>query len=190
MQDLDWEDPWRDADIDAEALGSSLAGLLQPKPALAREELLRAVAAFPLRYAPFFSRIAELWDLPVGDVEAVMQRAREPSNWRKPGLPGLTLIDVEGGERVRGAQVNLVRFAAGMRFPAHSHPGPETLLILEGSYRDSEGVHVGPGDIHSMLPGSEHSFRVGREGPCVAASVQYGRRFTGLVMRALIRLFG
>ena len=190
MQDLDWEDPWRNGDASGEELSGALARLLAPAPASGRERLLRSVDPLPLRYAPFFSRIGELWDLSVDEVEAVLERAREPAVWRKPGLPGLKVVDIAGGARVLGAQVNLVRFAAGMRFPAHFHPGPEALLVLEGDYRDSSGLHVRAGDLHRMLPGSEHSFRVGRDGPCVAASIQYGREFTGLVMKVLTRLFG
>lgn len=190
MQDLDWQDPWREGGASGDEVSGVLASVLRPARAQGRERLLRAVAPLPLRYAPFFSRIAELWDLPIAEVEARLESAREPASWRKPGLPGLMVVDICGGPRVQGAQVNLVRFAAGMRFPAHFHPGPEALLVLEGEYRDSSGLRVGPGDLHRMPPGSEHSFRIGREGPCVAASVQYGREFTGLVMKVLVRLFG
>ncbi|HET7539064.1 MAG TPA: cupin domain-containing protein [Polyangiaceae bacterium] len=165
--------------------------LLSPQiAALGRERLLGAVHPLPLRYAPFYDRLAALWNLPVAAVEAVLLRANEPSSWRKPGLPGLTLIDVEPGPALRGARVTLVRFARGMRFPAHSHPGPETLLVLEGSYCDSGGRHVGPGELHEMAPGTQHSFRVGRGEPCVAASVQFGLEFTGIWMRLLTKLFG
>jgi anti-sigma factor ChrR (cupin superfamily) len=151
---------------------------------------MRAVEPLPLRYAPFFAQIAALWDVSTNDVEALLEQARDPSIWRKPGLPGLRMVDVTGGARVQGAEVSLVQFAEGMRFPAHYHPGPEALLVLEGSYRDSSGRVVRPGDLHEMQPGSEHSFRVGRDGPCVAATVQFGREFTGYFMRRMVRLFG
>jgi anti-sigma factor ChrR (cupin superfamily) len=152
--------------------------------------LLAAIELMPLRYAPFFERIATLWDLPVSEVEALLASAQDPTRWRAPGLPGLRVIDIEGGPNVRGARVTLVRFARGMRFPAHFHPGPEALLVLEGRYLDQSGRLVGPGDLHQMSPGSEHWFRVGREQPCVAASVQFGLEFTGALMKLLTRLFG
>lgn len=197
MQDFELEPFLREACDDgsvdpnsARQLSDALCGLLATKPASGRARLLSAVEALPLRYAPFFTRIAALWDLPVSEVQSLLERAREPAIWRKPGLPGLRLVDVVGGGRVHDAQVSLVRFAAGMYFPAHYHPGPEALLVLEGSYRDASGRRVGPGDLHEMPPGSEHSFRVGREGPCVAASVQFGREFTGYWMKLLTRWFG
>lgn len=182
-------DEARTEDAIAEAL-AGLPQLLTPRAALGRECLLSAVRPLPLRYAPFYDRMATLWDLPVAAVESVLERASEPSAWRKPGLPGLTVIDVEPGAALRGARVTLVRFARGMRFPMHLHPGPEALFVLEGSYLDTCGRHVGPGDLHEMAPGTRHSFRVGRGEPCVAASVQFGLEFTGIFMRVMTKLFG
>lgn len=182
-------DEARTADVMGDAL-AELPLLLVPEVVPGRERLLRAVRPLPLRYAPFYDRLAKLWDLPVAEVESVLDRANEPSSWRKPGLPGLTLIDVEPGAALRGARVTLVRFARGMRFPAHFHPGPEALLVLEGNYRDKTGRLVGPGDLHEMAAGTEHWFRVGRGEACIAASVQFGLEFTGTWMRLLTKLFG
>lgn len=171
---------------DRAALGE-LIRLVQPSapPSSAATRLLRGVEELPLRYAPFFERLAELWDLPVDGVVAVLERARSPQAFRKTALPGLRLLDVEGGERVRGADLHLVRFSPGMRFPRHRHPGDEALFVLEGSYRDSSGRVVGPGDLHEMAAGSEHGFVVARGEPCIAASVQRGREFTGWLIRFL-----
>ena len=77
-----------------------------------------------------------------------------------------------------------------MRFPSHRHHGPETLFVLEGSYRDQSGLLVGPGDVHEMRADSEHFFKVTPGAACVAASVQFGMEFTGNLMRILTRLFG
>lgn len=159
-------------------------GASAPPPSAA-SRLRLAVDELPLRYAPFFERLSDIWDLPVGDVEAVLERAKSPEAWRKAALPGLRLLDVEGGERVRDADVHLVRFSPGMRFPRHRHPGDEALFVLEGSYRDTSGRVVRPGDLHEMAAGSEHGFVVGRGEPCFAASVQRGREFTGWLIRFL-----
>ena len=164
--------------------------LLEPRPAAGRARLLAAVEPMPLRYAPFYERLARLWDLPVTDVEFLLARAQDPASWRKPGLPGLRVVDIDGGPSLREARVTLVRFARGMLFPAHFHPGPEALLVLEGRYQDQTGRVVGAGDLHEMPAGSEHWFRVGREEPCVAASIQFGLEFTGTLMKVLTRLFG
>jgi anti-sigma factor ChrR (cupin superfamily) len=177
-------------EADERAAIGELQRLIEPSsidPARA-ERLLLELEQLPLRYAPFFGRLGEVWDLPVSSVEATLERARQPEAWRKTALPGLRLMDVTGGERVSGADVHLVRFAPGMRFPRHRHPGDEALFVLEGSYRDSSGRIVGPGDLHEMPAGSEHGFVVARREPCVAASVQRGREFTGFLIRILSKL--
>lgn len=82
-----------------------------------------------------------------------------------------------------------MRFAPGTRFPRHRHPGPEKLLVLQGSYTESAGQRVGPGDLHEMAPGTEHGFLVDKSEPCIGAALQYGREFTGPFMRVLAALF-
>jgi quercetin dioxygenase-like cupin family protein len=176
-----------EAPDDERAAVSQLHRLLEPaapSPALAAR-LARELKELPLRYAPFYRRLSAVWDLPLESVVAVLERARSREAWRKTALPGLRLLDVTGGERVQGADVHLVRFSPGMRFPKHRHPGDEALFVLEGSYRDSSGRVVGPGDLHEMPTGSEHGFVVARSEPCVAASVQRGREFTGWLIRFL-----
>jgi quercetin dioxygenase-like cupin family protein len=181
-----------DAQLDRAALDALavLPTLLPSARVTGNARLLAAVQALPLRYAPFFERLSRLWDLSETDVCAALARGAAPAAWRKPGLPGLRVIDVEAGPRLQGARVTLARFSAGMRFPAHRHLGPEVLLVLEGCYRDQSGRLVGPGDLHEMRAETEHFFKVGRSEPCVAASVQFGIEFTGSLMRVLTRLFG
>lgn len=163
-------------------------GTLGKPPGLDR--LLGAVDQLPLRYAPFYDRLSTLWDLPESGVAEVLERSRDPLAWRKVALPGLKVIDVAGGPNTAGAETKLVHFSAGMRFPKHRHPGHEAIFVLEGSYTDSEGRTVGPGDLHEMKPGSEHSFKIARDEPCIAASLQAGLEFTGPLMRILTKVFG
>jgi quercetin dioxygenase-like cupin family protein len=180
---------WDEVSLDERTTISELDRLLSPSapPPFVAAQLAREVEELPLRYAPFFDRLADVWDLPVGGVHAVLERAKSPEAWRKTALPGLALLDVRGGERVRDADVHLVRFSPGMRFPRHRHPGNEALFVLEGSYRDSSGRVVVPGDLHAMSAGSEHGFVVSRGEPCIAASVQRGREFTGWLIRFLAK---
>lgn len=189
---LVWPEFVRELDVGAEdtAVVARLPELLEPSvaPEALRARLLSEVEALPLRYAPFLDRLSAVWDLPEASVVTVLSRAANPASFRKTSLPGLRLLDVEGGPRVAGADVHLVRFAPGMRFPKHRHPGDEVLFVLEGSYTDSSGRRVGPGDVHAMSAGSEHGFRVSRDEPCVAASVQRGREFTGFWIRLLSKL--
>ena len=69
------------------------------------------------------------------------------------------------------------------------HPGPEISFVLEGSYTDSAGRFVGPGDVHEMAAGTRHAFVVGNDGPCILAVVQVGLEFTGPLMRLMSKIF-
>jgi predicted ChrR family anti-sigma factor len=176
---------------DALRLGELLEaqrGAIGNAPGLDR--LLNAVDQLPLRYAPFYDRLSTLWDLPESGVVEVLERSRDPLAWRKVALPGLKVIDVTGGPNTAGAEARLVHFSAGMRFPKHRHPGHEAIFVLEGSYTDSGGRSVGPGDLHEMKPGTEHSFKIAHDEPCIAASLQAGLEFTGPLMRILTKVFG
>jgi len=169
-----------------------LTELFEPAsvPAGSLERLMLAVADPPLRYAPFFDRLSALWDLPESGVRSLLERTRDKRNWRRAPLPGLELLRVEGGPRIRGTDAYLARFAPGMTFPLHSHHGHEDVLILEGSYTDNHGALFRSGDVHSMEAGGEHSFTIAPDEPCIAAAVHRGIRFRSLGMRVLAKLFG
>jgi anti-sigma factor ChrR (cupin superfamily) len=169
-----------------------LTELLDPAsvPAGSLERLMIEVSQPPLRYAPFFERLTELWDLSEADVRQLFERSRDSRAWRRAPLPGLELISIQGGPRIAGTEAYLARFAAGMSFPTHSHHGHEDVLILEGSYTDSAGKLYRSGDVHSMDGGSEHAFTIAPDEPCVAAAVHRGIRFKSLGLRVLAKLFG
>jgi putative transcriptional regulator len=159
-------------------------------PAGSLERLMRGVAEPPLRYAPFFERLCELWDLSEGAVRALLQRSRNEKAWKRAPLRGLELIKVDTGPRIAGAEAYLARFAPGLTFPTHSHQGHEALLILEGSYTDDRGVVFRSGDLHVMHGGTSHAFTIARGEPCVAAAVHHGIRFRALGLRLVVWLFG
>ncbi len=166
-----------------------LPELLEPVAAPSGLERLMTAASEPrLRYAPFFGRVGRLFALPEQAVVELLERAGSASAWRKTPLPGVSVIDVQPGPAAAGAEARIVRFAAGMRFPKHRHPGPEAVLLLDGSYTDSSGRVYASGDLHEMAPGTEHSFLVAKDEPCIAASLQQGLEFTGVVMRLLAKL--
>jgi quercetin dioxygenase-like cupin family protein len=175
----------------APALGR-LGELFNPAsiPAGSLEQLMIEVSQPPLRYAPFFERLSNLWDLPESDVQNLLERSRDKSQWSRAPLPGLELIRLQGGPRIQGTEAYLARFAPGLTFPLHSHHGHEDVLVLEGSYTDDRGRVYRSGDVHSMHAGDSHSFTVARDEPCVAAAVHRGIRFRSLGMRVLAKLFG
>jgi hypothetical protein len=142
------------------------------------------------RYAPFFARVAELFDLPEASVAEALAQLAEPKAWRFAGLPGIHHVAIDGGPRVRAAETLFVRFAPGVRFPKHRHTGLERVLVLEGSYRDSTGVVHRAGELREWTEGSEHGFVVDRGQPCIFASVVFGRRFSAWPLRALASVLG
>jgi putative transcriptional regulator len=146
--------------------------------------LLGAVEDLPLRYAPFYGRLAELWDLREDAVQATLARAALPGAFSTTPLPGITRMPVQGGPSLASATLDLLRLDPGAEFPRHRHDGNELVLVLEGSYRDA-GRDFEPGDAQAMTIGSVHALTVSRTGPCVAAVVSRGFAFTSLPLRLL-----
>ncbi len=186
------EDDADDAVLQASALDLGLSSLLAPErpSAAARARLLAAIEQPPLRYAPFYSRVAELFDLPEEAVERQLERLKDPRTWQFAGLPGVHNVAVAGGPRVRSAEKLFVRFAPGTYFPKHHHTGREQVFVLEGSYSDSHGVEHRAGELREWAAGSEHSFKVASSEPCIFASVVFGRRFDSWGLRALAKMLG
>jgi predicted ChrR family anti-sigma factor len=159
-------------------------------PAL-RARLLQETSLAPERYAPFNRMLSELYDLPREDVRRLLERAADPKQWRRSGLPGIQKLHVQAGEGCRGAQTYLVTFAAGARFPAHQHDGLETVLLLAGSYTEDNGKQYSTGDLHLMEPGTAHAFTIAQDEDCVAATLLHGKlNFRSLPLRLLARLLG
>lgn len=170
------------------ALGAATAPAAGAPPGLlARLEATLNEA--PHRYAPFYAKAAELFDLPESDVIAVLARLKDPAVWSFAGLPGIAKVKVAGGPAVAQAETLLVRFNPGVRFPEHEHVGLERVLVLEGSYTDSNGVLHRAGELRDFPCNTSHSFRVGPE-PCIFASVVFARRFRAWPLRALARILG
>ncbi|HET8938850.1 MAG TPA: cupin domain-containing protein [Polyangiales bacterium] len=185
------EDDIESARLIAE-LDEAMASLLEPVAprSLVLANLLAAVERPPQRYAPFYSRMADLFDLSEESVIAECTRLAEPSVWRFAGLPGVKNVIVQGGPRVHDAEVVFARFAPGLRFPRHVHTGIERVLVLEGSYVDSDGVSHAAGELREWEPGTKHGFQVSATEPCIIASVVFGRTFEALPLRLLARALG
>ena len=160
-------------------------------PAALRARLLEETSRAPERYAPFTRALSDLYDLPRDDIRALLKRSAEPGAWKWSGLPGIKKLPVAAGTSRRGAQTYLVRFAAGVHFPAHHHDGLETVLIMAGQYTESTGKVYGTGDLHLMEPGTAHSFTIAKDEDCVAATLLHGGlNFRSLPLRLLARLLG
>ena len=156
----------------------------------AGQRLLGAVAELPLRYAPFFRRLSTLWQVPEELVVRELTRAKRAKSWQRTLLPGLKTFDLALEGRPEGEHARLLHFAPGVRFPKHRHRGPESVLVLEGSYADANGLEVRAGDLQSMPTNSEHELCILGELPCVAAVSEHGVEFTGPVLRWASKLYG
>jgi len=63
------------------------------------------------------------------------------------------MLDRVGDERARATSI--VRYAAGSRFPRHSHPGGEEILVLSGTFSDASGDYPAGWYLRNP-PGSSH----------------------------------
>jgi len=172
-----------------DALNAPAADAPGPSGALF-DRLEATLGTAPHRYAPFYARAAELFDLSEEAVVAELARLAEPKVWRFAGLPGIHDAGVRGGPKVESAETLFVRFAPGVQFPKHRHTGLERVLVLEGSYVDTTGVVHRAGELREWVEGTEHGFRVDAGQPCIFASVVFGRRFSAWPLRALASVLG
>jgi quercetin dioxygenase-like cupin family protein len=135
-------------DDDAAAEDAVLEALVLSVPPIAprphvRRELLARIAAEP-REAPegFFT------------VKPGVTGVRtSTAAWIASPIPGIEykLIARDAGS---GMRTQLVRFAAGARYPRHRHAGTEEIFLLEGSVRVN-GVELRAGDYCRSEPGTE-----------------------------------
>lgn len=167
------QDPQGEQSDAANAL-VELTELLAPvePSAAARNRLLSAVSAAPLRYAPFFDRLSSFLDLPLERVKEILLTVNDRTRWEAAPLPGVLLMHFSGGPSVAGADVGLVRIEPDYRFPNHRHKGEERLFVLEGGYFDESGRKYQPGDVHVMAAGTTHDYTV-LSGGLLAALVLY-----------------
>jgi hypothetical protein len=149
-------------EADALALTGALPTALgdeAPPPTL-RSRLLETVSSPVERFAPFQDKVADMIDLGVERARELLATIADKASWVPGPLPGVELIHFDGGPRVAHADVGFVRVPAGAHFPHHRHLGVERGMILSGSYRDSDGNWLRPGDVDEKQPGTEHSYDV------------------------------
>lgn len=79
----------------------------------------------------------KLWQFAPGDTEAVRIETRRAA-WLPGNAQGLAVMPLHEHE---GVSTALVRWAPGTQFHAHTHPGGEEILVLEGSLEDEEGAY-------------------------------------------------
>jgi gentisate 1,2-dioxygenase len=128
-----------------------------------RARLLAAVAESAERFAPLFGKLTQFFDLSADALREQFKRASIDSEWQQGPLPWVSLFHFGGGPAVAGLDTGFVRIKKGMPFPPHRHTGSEHVLILDGGYHDNAQRWWGPGDLHVMPEGSEHSLQMSAE---------------------------
>ncbi|HEX3774382.1 MAG TPA: cupin domain-containing protein [Polyangiaceae bacterium] len=144
----------------AELAALSMSDLTASEVTAGRARLLGAVQAGPERYAPFFGKLTKFFDLSMDALREIFARAEKESEWQPGPLPWVSLFHLQGGPAVAGFDTGFVRMKRGTPFPPHRHTAFERVLILSGSYHDSEGQYFGPGDLHVMAEGTEHALQM------------------------------
>lgn len=69
--------------------------------------------------------------------------------------PGVERVMLDRIGQESGHATSIVRYAPGSRFPAHSHPGGEEILVLSGAFSQGD-CHHGVGSYVRNPPGSQH----------------------------------
>lgn len=159
----------------------AIASTTREAPSPSLRERIVASRGRSGKYGVFADRIARLFDLPVARAEELIQRIERADAWTPFLVDGVRMIPVVAGPKCDGAIATLVRIEPGARFPEHAHRGDETMLVLDGGFRetgDGEGDaatrEVWRGDEIFRADGTEHAL-VGLPGiPCIAAVVVFG----------------
>lgn len=141
-----------------------------PVPVGAAERLLSRVRAGG-RLTFFTDQVARLFDLSTDAAAELLQRAQRNEGWEEGPGPGVFVMPVNAGAKLPDSITALVRVEPGARFPWHPHLGPETVMVLEGGFRDSQGVEVWRGEVQQMPGNTEHDFVAFEGVGCVCAAV-------------------
>jgi anti-sigma factor ChrR (cupin superfamily) len=122
------------------------------------------------RLTHFAPEVAALFDLPLEEAKALLEKANDPSVWSDGPGPGVQLLPVNAGPKAAEKINALVKVAPGAEFPHHDHPGHEQVMVLEGGYVDSGGVEVWRGEVQVMSEGTSHGFRALGRNACICAA--------------------
>jgi anti-sigma factor ChrR (cupin superfamily) len=74
--------------------------------------------------------------------------------WESSPAPGVERRYLTRDETL-GLATSIVRYGPGASFPAHTHPGGEEILVLEGTFADEYGTYPA-GTYLRNPPGSRH----------------------------------
>jgi putative transcriptional regulator len=150
---------WRALHDEFSSASTALSEALEPAelPTELRERLLRNTQTAN-RFSDFVGQVATLLDYSADAADTLLRLIDEASSWVLGPSPGSSLVHFDPGPRLGNALTGFVKIAAGMPFPEHEHVGAETILVLQGSYEDSNGTIYRTGDSVVNADGSVHDF--------------------------------
>lgn len=102
------------------------------------------------------------WNAPAGVGADGMLYAPSGGEFEPTGIEGIEVRRLSVDPQ-RDRVTMLVRMAAGTRYPAHRHGGPEECFVLQGDIRVGE-LHMHAGDFQRMEHGSAHGVQSTDEG--------------------------
>jgi hypothetical protein len=139
------------------------------------EQRSRLLASFraPPPYGIFADRIGRLFDWPVARAQEELAALASSPRWEPTPIAGMEKVAVVAGPRYPRAMGLFVRFAPGLGFPRHKHPGGEVTFVLEGAFRDGSGAVIARGGELALGDGTAHDFTVLEPVPCLAAVIAY-----------------
>ena len=139
MTRRDDDDPGEDAVLEALVLS---VPPISPRPHV-RRELMAKIAAEPRSVPQGFFTVKD----------GVTGVRTSNAAWIASPIPGIE-YKLIARDAERGMRTQLVRFAAGARYPRHRHAGTEEIFLLEGSV-SVNGVELRAGDYCRSEPGTE-----------------------------------
>jgi len=130
-----------------------------PLPSALRARILASVKA-ESRFLSFADQVAALVDVAVDRAKELLLGIDAEESWGDSIVPAMRLYNFDGGPSVANAITGFVRMPPGSAFPHHVHVGQETVLVLQGQFREDNGDVVGPSEKKVSDAGSAHSFEV------------------------------
>jgi anti-sigma factor ChrR (cupin superfamily) len=99
--------------------------------------------------------------------QATVRISTRQTPWRQGLVPGLSVMPLHSHE---GIDTALVRWAPNTRFNAHTHPGGEEILVLDGVFSDETGDYPAGSWLRSPR-WSRHAPFTGAEGALIYVKV-------------------
>jgi hypothetical protein len=169
-----------------EALMRLAEGLDRVTPTASLRARLIDTAAATSRLERFTEAVGQMLDLGMEAARAVMAHIDDASRWLAGPGPASSCW-VTHGPSLGDAITGFVRVPSGATFPAHTHLGPEKMLILQGICVDGvDGGEARSGDVLDQVPGTTHDFHVPPGGPDLLylTVIHEGVDIGGTVLRA------